>query len=139
MKTEYEQKVEDFNDFKNTYQPDGKPQSACAQLDKFRETIVALNQTKRTYWPRPCLSDWPCLFFQHRSEIEKIKERLSEPEKRLMRECESEMVIRNGKGLSDAIQNTQSQHQRQNVANNIGPGNITYTETVVNNPSPQRI
>lgn len=128
IETDYEK---EYNDCKAKMDIE---QSACKQLDMLRECVVRLNQAKKTYWQRPCLSNWPCFFTQHRSEIEKLKETLSPMEKRLIRECEKQSWV-------DMYKETVGQESTANSANhntlisNHGNGPVVYRPNL-NFPKP---
>lgn len=103
-------------------------QSACKQLDQLRECMVRIDQIKNTYWQRPCLRDWPCLFTQHRSDIDKLKETWVPLERRLTRECEKQSNI-------DIIRETVGQQSTASSANHNTNINNHGNGTIVNQPS----
>lgn len=86
QKTEYETVVENFD----SRMKDQK-RSPCEQLDDMRRTMVTLQQIKNKTWRSWCLRDWPCLFTQHRDNIDRMREQLSPVQRRLERECELHM------------------------------------------------
>lgn len=68
-------------------------ETPCSLLLHLRALSVELAQTKNTYWRRPCLRDWPCIWDQHRSEMDKLMERLAPIEKDLERQCKSQTAV----------------------------------------------
>ncbi len=81
--TEYETVFEEFDSRIKEQQ-----RSPCEQLDDMRRTVVNLQQIKNKTWRSWCLRDWPCLFTQHRDNIDRRCEQLAPVQRRLERECE---------------------------------------------------
>jgi hypothetical protein len=105
QKTEYEEVFEDFDS-----RIKDQKRSPCEQLDDMRRTMVTLQQIKNKTWRSWCFRDWPCLFTQHRDNIDRRCEQLAPVQRRLERECELHMqnclvqqvVQSNGGTRSDA-------------------------------------
>jgi len=97
-----------------------KETSACEKLDYLRSNKVALDQKKATYFRRPCIRDWPCFYFtQHRSEIDKIKERLVPIEQRLSRECSVEIYSRETDAAARSLSTTSTSSQNSSADNRL--------------------
>lgn len=69
--------------------------SECQKLDTIRMLLVSLGQQRDEYWTKPCLRNWPCLWVQDHSEIDKLREKLAPVLQRCKRDCIAEI---NGKG-----------------------------------------
>ncbi len=94
----------------------GKGKTQCEQLDVLREAFVHLDQVRNTYWHRPCLRDWPCLFTAHHYEIDKLKEQLSPYLRRLERGCEVETTVQTYRETIGTL----SENKNTNINNNGG-------------------
>lgn len=105
----------------------GKGRTQCEQLDILREAYVHLDQVRNTYWHRPCLRDWPCLFTAHHYEIDKLKEQLAPYLKRLERGCEVETTVQTYKETIGTIQPS-SENKNTNI-NNHG-GQVLHRPTI---------
>ena len=66
--------------------------SACRKLTELKILQIYLEKRKGFYFSRPCIRDWPCPFTQHRSEIEKLQERLYTVSQRLENQCDMETL-----------------------------------------------
>lgn len=131
-KTEYQSKYENF--IFETYK--NKKFSACDKLLEFRTLLVALDQIKNTYWRRPCWRDWPCPFGQHRSEINKLKERLAPLEKKLQMDCAVESNIKVAALMQKAIdankplsQNIDAKATAKSSGSYVAQGDINYNNS----------
>ncbi len=96
--------------------------TACNKLDDLRDLQVSLRQLRATYWMRPCLKNWPCVFDQHHSNIDDLQERVAVIELSLLRQCEAEMYAKRVRQSVDAMK-AEAEARVESV--NINKNNVT--------------
>jgi len=97
--------IQKVNSFEQKYQKkDGGPkvdpmldlskkEEACEIWKDFKNLVLKLKQEHRKYIPMPCLSDWPCIFTQHRTEIRNRLEEAKSMKSIFEKDCDNVVTI----------------------------------------------
>lgn len=115
---------DEFDKFFSATMPDDSL-GACDKLLELKTLGVSLEQHKNSYWRRWCLQDWPCPWTQHRSNIDKLKQRLQPVTQSLERECSVETNSKLAAQTARRIMECQAPNGDENAqAHSRAGGNI---------------
>lgn len=103
---------------------DSPEKTGCNKLDHSRKLQVELRQLRATYWTKPCLKNWPCVWDQDHSNIDDLQERIAAVQMSLLRQCESETVIHNVKQAAAGALEATSKAHVANVNHLVNKNNV---------------